>query len=78
MTSNRGFAPLPTEVDLPALERETLARWESGEVFRRSLEKTQDGPRWIFYEGPPTANGKPGAHHVEARVFKDLFPDIRP
>ncbi|MBN1173091.1 MAG: isoleucine--tRNA ligase [Micromonosporaceae bacterium] len=77
MTSTRGFKPLPTEVDLPAMEREILARWEAREVFRRSLEKTKDGPRWIFYEGPPTANGKPGAHHVEARVFKDLFPRFK-
>ena len=39
--------------------------------------QTADGPRWVFYEGPPTANGKPGAHHVEARVFKDLFPRFK-
>ena len=69
--------PLPTQVDLPALEREVLERWDKGAVFARSLEQTAGGPLWSFYEGPPTANGKPGTHHVEARVFKDLFPRFR-
>jgi isoleucyl-tRNA synthetase len=46
-------------------------------VFERSLERTASGPRWLFYEGPPTANGMPGVHHVEARVFKDVFPRYR-
>ncbi len=71
------FRPLPAQVDLPALEHEVLARWRDGKVFDRSLEQTADGPRWVFYEGPPTANGKPGTHHVEARVFKDLFPRFK-
>ncbi len=71
------FRPLPHSVDLPALEREVLERWNSGGVFARALEQTADGPRWSFFEGPPTANGKPGAHHVEARVFKDLFPRFK-
>ena len=65
---------LPPQVDLPALEHEVLGRWERDDVFRRSLERTGGGEPWIFYEGPPTANGKPGTHHVEARAFKDLFP----
>ncbi|MCL9795451.1 isoleucine--tRNA ligase [Frankia sp. AgKG'84/4] len=71
------YAPLPAQVDLPALERETLARWRDTKVFHRSLEATADRPLWMFYEGPPTANGRPGAHHVEARVFKDIFPRYR-
>ncbi|MFC0548637.1 isoleucine--tRNA ligase [Kutzneria chonburiensis] len=75
--SERAFRPLPTEIDLPAAEREILARWRATEVFRRSLEQTKDGPSWGFFEGPPTANGKPGTHHVEARVFKDLFPRFK-
>ena len=65
------------QVDLPALERDVLARWREREVFARSLAQTADGPLWTFYEGPPTANGRPGTHHVEARVFKDLFPRYR-
>ncbi len=68
------FEPLPASVDLPALEADVLARWRDTEVFARSLETTAGGPLWSFYEGPPTANGKPGTHHVEARAFKDLFP----
>ncbi|WP_374404646.1 isoleucine--tRNA ligase [Frankia sp. Cj3] len=71
------FPALPTQVDLPALERDVLERWKDLKVFERSLAATADGPQWIFYEGPPTANGKPGTHHVEARVFKDLFPRYR-
>jgi isoleucyl-tRNA synthetase len=71
------FRPMPTQVDLPALEHEVLARWRERDVFARSLAATADGPLWTFYEGPPTANGKPGTHHVEARVFKDLFPRFK-
>ncbi len=68
------FRSLPAQVDLPALEREVLDRWRDGKVFERSLEQNAAGPSWVFYEGPPTANGMPGVHHIEARVFKDVFP----
>ncbi|MFN2539940.1 MAG: class I tRNA ligase family protein, partial [Mycobacteriales bacterium] len=68
---------LPPQVDLPALEHDVLQRWERDKVFERSLEQTAGGEPWVFYEGPPTANGKPGTHHVEARVFKDLFPRFK-
>ena len=71
------FPELPAVVDLPAIEREVLARWRDGRVFERSLDQTSAGPPWTFYEGPPTANGMPGVHHVEARVFKDLFPRFK-
>jgi isoleucyl-tRNA synthetase len=67
-------APKP---DLPAVERDLLARWHELDVFARSVEQRADGPVWTFYEGPPTANGRPGTHHVEARVFKDVFPRYR-
>ncbi len=69
----RLFPALPVRPDLPALEYEMLARWREGKIFERSLEQTSAGPQWTFYEGPPTANGMPGVHHVEARVFKDVF-----
>ncbi|WP_030450312.1 isoleucine--tRNA ligase [Herbidospora cretacea] len=72
--SSHQFHPLPAQVDLPRLEHEVLARWRDGKVFERSLEQNATGPSWVFYEGPPTANGMPGVHHVEARVFKDVFP----
>lgn len=54
-----------------------LARWNRDRIFGKSLEQTASGPRWTFYEGPPTANGMPGVHHIEARVFKDLFPRFK-
>ncbi|HWC35163.1 MAG TPA: isoleucine--tRNA ligase [Mycobacteriales bacterium] len=69
-----GYRPMPPQVDLPALEHEVLARWRDRDTFARSLAQTAAGPAWTFYEGPPTANGRPGTHHIEARVFKDLFP----
>ncbi len=71
------FPELPAVVDLPAIEREVLARWRDGKVFDRSLDQTSSGQTWTFYEGPPTANGMPGTHHIEARVFKDLFPRFK-
>jgi isoleucyl-tRNA synthetase len=71
------LTPLPTQVDLPALEHDMLRRWRESGVFERSLAATEGHQQWTFYEGPPTANGMPGAHHVEARVFKDLFPRFK-
>ncbi len=60
--------------DLPALEREILERWREREVFACSLRAREGAPQWVFYEGPPTANGPPGSHHVLSRVFKDIYP----
>jgi len=68
---------VPAAIDLPAAEREILRRWRENQVFDRSLERTAAGTPWTFYEGPPTANGKPGVHHIEARVFKDIFPRFK-
>jgi isoleucyl-tRNA synthetase len=71
------YRPVPPKVDLPAMERDILDFWASRDVFHESLRQRANGPTWVFYEGPPTANGKPGTHHVEARVFKDVFPRYR-
>jgi isoleucyl-tRNA synthetase len=68
------FPVIPTQLDLPALEHGILEFWAREQIFDRSMTATENAPSWTFYEGPPTANGLPGAHHVEARVFKDLFP----
>jgi isoleucyl-tRNA synthetase len=68
------YRPVPSQVDLPAMEHEILAFWREHDIFAASLEQTRSGEPWTFYEGPPTANGLPGTHHVEARVFKDVFP----
>jgi len=71
------YRQVPAHVDLPAMEREILELWASEDVFHQSVAQSEERPLWVFYEGPPTANGKPGTHHVEARVFKDIFPRYR-
>ncbi|MEU3463112.1 isoleucine--tRNA ligase [Streptomyces sp. NPDC006733] len=71
------YRQVPAQVDLPALEHEVLDFWSENKVFARSLDQTEGLPEWVFYEGPPTANGMPGAHHIEARVFKDVFPRFK-
>ena len=74
MPDRPSYRTVPAHIDLPELEREIIAWWDEQDTFAASLEATADAPRWTFYEGPPTANGTPGTHHVEARVFKDVFP----
>jgi isoleucyl-tRNA synthetase len=69
--------PLPAQADFPAIEHEMLARWNRQRTFDASLKQTEGANRWTFYEGPPTANGMPGVHHIEARVFKDVFPRFK-
>lgn len=59
------------------MENEILQMWSEQGTFAQTLQATHDKPRWTFYEGPPTANGTPGTHHVEARVFKDVFPRFK-
>jgi isoleucyl-tRNA synthetase len=76
-TPRRLYPALPARPDLPAIEHEILARWHDGKTFERSLDQTTGGQLWTFYEGPPTANGTPGVHHVEPRVFKDVFPRFK-
>ncbi len=71
------FTPVPPDIDFVALEQAELARWAAHRVFERSVEQRKEGPAWVFYEGPPTANGLPGLHHVWARVYKDLFCRFR-
>ncbi|GIK76471.1 MAG: isoleucine--tRNA ligase [Actinomycetes bacterium] len=69
-----GYAPVDPKQSFPALEESILERWREGDTFRRQLALRRGRPLWSFYEGPPTANGKPGSHHVLARVFKDVYP----
>lgn len=71
------FRPLPADADFASLEKEELARWRAHRVFERSVEQRAEAEPWVFYEGPPTANGRPGLHHVWARVYKDLFCRFR-
>ena len=58
----------------PDLENEVLEFWREHDTFEKTLHKNEGGPQFSFNEGPPTANGKPGIHHVLARSFKDAFP----
>jgi isoleucyl-tRNA synthetase len=71
------FAPVDPKQSFPDLEQGVLERWREQDLFARSLAERADAPIWSFYEGPPTANGRPGSHHVLARVFKDIYPRYR-
>ena len=68
------FGPVDPDLDLPALEQRRLERWRADDVVAAARDLRRGGEPWIFYEGPPTANGRPGLHHVWARVFKDIYP----
>src|SRR5487761_1717939 len=67
------FEPVNQKVSFPELEQELMATWKQEGTFQKSLELREGRPRFVFYEGPPTANGKPATHHILARSFKDLF-----
>src|SRR4051812_17442425 len=66
--------PVDPNVAFPDLELEVLERWRARDVFPESMRRRKGAEQYVFYEGPPTANGRPGVHHVLARVFKDIFP----
>ncbi len=74
LTKKATFKEVGGRYNGPELEKEVLAFWREHDVFAKTLEETKDGPQFSFNEGPPTANGKPGIHHVLARSFKDIFP----
>ncbi len=67
------YPPSDAALTIDALERELLAAWKQERLFARVTEATRYGPPFIFYEGPPTANGRPGIHHVFSRTLKDLI-----
>jgi isoleucyl-tRNA synthetase len=69
-----GFRPVDTKQSFPQLEERVLERWRERDVFHRSLAGREGAEIWSFYEGPPTAIGRPGSHHVLSRVFKDVYP----
>ena len=71
------FKPVSNKIDFPALEEGVLRFWKDQDIFRKSLELRRGGQQFNFYEGPPTANGSPGIHHVLARVFKDVVSRYR-
>jgi isoleucyl-tRNA synthetase len=67
------FRPVPPDADFVTLEEDELDRWRRHRIFERSVAQRAGAAPWVFFEGPPTANGRPGLHHVWARVYKDLF-----
>ena len=68
------FKSVSPKLDITTMEEEVLKFWKDRDIFKKTIEQRDGGPEYVFYEGPPTANGKPGVHHVLARAFKDMFP----
>jgi len=68
------FQPVNSKVSFPEIERKILEFWRANHIFEKSIDARSSSPKYIFYEGPPTANGNPGIHHVLSRVFKDIIP----
>ncbi len=68
------FRPVSPKLNLTILEEGVLRMWKSHDIFHRSNRQREGGQEYVFFEGPPTANGRPGVHHVLARAFKDVFP----
>ncbi len=62
-----------SKFDLSNVNKEVLKKWKDGDIFHKSLETREGHPTFVFYEGPPSANGMPGIHHVIARSIKDIF-----
>jgi isoleucyl-tRNA synthetase len=71
------YEPVDPAQSFPELEERVLERWRERDVFHESIRRREGAEPFVFYEGPPTANGRPGSHHVLARVFKDVFPRYR-
>jgi isoleucyl-tRNA synthetase len=69
---SKGY-PEYSQLNLPSMEKEILLFWEHNKIFEKSVASRPDDKRFVFYEGPPSANGKPGIHHVMGRTIKDLF-----
>lgn len=68
------FKSVNPKLNAPSMEENVLKLWKKQDIFRKTVEQRKGGPEYVFYEGPPTANGRPGVHHVLARAFKDMFP----
>ncbi|MBO9367258.1 MAG: isoleucine--tRNA ligase [Chloroflexi bacterium] len=68
------FKPVSSKPNFVAMEEAILRFWREHRIFEKTLETREGQPEYVFYEGPPTANGRPGVHHVLARAFKDIFP----
>ena len=71
------YRPVDSAQSFPELEQSVLERWRERDVFHESIRRREGAPLFTFSEGPPTANGRPGSHHVLSRIFKDVFPRYR-
>ncbi|MFC2033696.1 class I tRNA ligase family protein, partial [Chloroflexota bacterium] len=68
------FKPVNSRVNFPQVEENILDLWKDNGIFKKSLKSREGGPLFLLYEGPPTANGNPGIHHILSRIFKDIIP----
>jgi isoleucyl-tRNA synthetase len=68
------FKSVSPKLEVSSMEENVLKLWKKQDVFKKTVEQRKGKPEYVFYEGPPTANGRPGVHHVLARAFKDMFP----
>lgn len=68
------FKPVSSKLNVNKMELSVLDFWQKEDIFKLSMKNREGNPEYVIYEGPPTANGKPGVHHVLARAFKDIFP----
>lgn len=68
------FKTVSPRLNITIMEEAMLRFWRNNDIFKKSMVQRKEGPKYVFFEGPPTANGKPGVHHVLARAFKDMFP----
>lgn len=71
------YQKVSTNLNFVDREKETKKFWEENDIFRKSMENRKEGPTYTFYDGPPTANGKPHIGHVLTRVIKDMIPRYR-
>ena len=62
-----------SQLNLSEVNKEVLKKWDENDVFSKSMTEREGYPSYVFYEGPPSANGMPGIHHVMARTIKDTF-----
>ena len=70
---SNSFKQVSSKVSFPDMERAILKFWKDNDIFHRTESERAEGPLFMLYEGPPTANGSPGVHHVLARVYKDII-----
>ncbi len=71
------FNPVDAQLNFAEQEEQILKLWDEKSIFDKSLKNRDGADEYVFYEGPPTANGKPGVHHVQARSYKDVFPRFK-